>query len=77
MRTHRRHHFSVALVALAASAVAFSSSPMSAKEPDLDAGNPFPDVALPLLAPPGEAPRIASLGDYRGEKLLLHIFASW
>jgi hypothetical protein len=35
-------------------------------------GEPFPNVALPGL---DGAP--ASIADFRGHKLILHIFASW
>ena len=36
-------------------------------------GTYFPDLTLPSL----EDGRPSSLVDYRGKKLLLHIFASW
>jgi hypothetical protein len=38
-----------------------------------EVGQPFPAVALPAL----EDGRTASLADFRGKKLLLHVFASW
>ena len=38
-----------------------------------EVGQPFPAVALPAL----EDGRPASLADFRGKKLLLHVFASW
>jgi hypothetical protein len=49
----------------------------SALPPDLNAsrlvaGEPFPDVVLPSLE---GAPR--TIHEFRGEKLILHIFASW
>ena len=34
---------------------------------------PFPAIAFPTL----EDGRPASLADFRGKKLLLHVFASW
>ena len=36
-------------------------------------GTSFPDLTLPSL----EDGRPSSLADFRGQKLLLHIFASW
>ena len=37
------------------------------------AGEPFPD----LLLPDAETGRPTSLADFRGRKLVLHVFASW
>ena len=37
------------------------------------AGQPFPTIAFPSL----EDGTPASIADYRGKKLLLHVFASW
>jgi hypothetical protein len=39
----------------------------------LSAGQLFPDLRLPTL----EGGELRSLRDYRGKKILLHIFASW
>ena len=36
-------------------------------------GQPFPDLTLPAL----EDGRPASIRDYRGQKVVLHVFASW
>ena len=36
-------------------------------------GEPFPTVAFPSL----EDGRSLSIADFRGKKLLLHVFASW
>jgi len=36
-------------------------------------GQPFPD----LLLPDAETGRATSVADYRGRKLVLHVFASW
>ena len=36
-------------------------------------GKPFPTLAFPSL----ETGRPASIADYRGERLILHVFASW
>ena len=38
-----------------------------------EVGQPFPAIAFPAL----EDGRPASLADFRGKKLLLHVFASW
>jgi len=40
---------------------------------DLEVGKPFPDLLLPSLD--GGAP--ASVADFRGQKLVLHLWASW
>ncbi|MBT8486843.1 MAG: hypothetical protein HKO59_04875 [Phycisphaerales bacterium] len=44
----------------------------AADPPRLAVGEPFPDLVLPLLD--GEP---CSVADYRGQKLILHVFASW
>ncbi len=36
-------------------------------------GQPFPDLTLPAL----QDGRPASIRDYRGRKVILHVFASW
>ena len=41
--------------------------------PGFEIGKPFPDLILPSLADG----RPASLSQFRGQKVLLHIFASW
>jgi len=38
-----------------------------------EVGEPFPTLALPAL----EDGRPRSVADFRGEKLILHVFASW
>jgi hypothetical protein len=40
---------------------------------ELKSGQPFPDLVLPTLKN-GEP---ASLSEFHGKKLILHIFASW
>jgi hypothetical protein len=40
---------------------------------ELQAGRQFPNLTLPSL----EDGRPASISDFRGRKLILHIFASW
>ena len=44
----------------------------AATAPILEVGQPFPDLALRTLD--GEVRRVS---DYRGTKLVLHVFASW
>ena len=39
----------------------------------VEAGQPFPEIVLPSI----EDGRPASLAQYRGKKVLLHVFASW
>ena len=39
----------------------------------LEVGQPFPNIVLPNLADG----RPGSIGQFRGRKLLLHVFASW
>ncbi len=40
---------------------------------DLEIGKPFPTLALPSLSDG----KHASVADFRGRKLVLHIWASW
>jgi hypothetical protein len=39
----------------------------------LDVGRPFPDLLLPAL----RDGKPTSLADFRGKKVVLHVFASW
>ena len=57
----------VALAAVGADSMAAPSGPM------LEAGRPFPDLVLPALADG----RPVSIRDFLGEKVVLHVFASW
>lgn len=41
--------------------------------PGLEPGKPFPNLTLPAV----NDGRPLSLADYRGRKVLLHIWASW
>ncbi len=45
----------------------------SAQSPQFEVGQPFPDIVLPSL----EDGRPASIADFRGKKVILHVFASW
>ena len=53
-----------------------ASSAFSADHPtpSIEVGQPFPVLELPLANDQGKA---ASIMDYRGRKLMLHLFASW
>ncbi len=42
-------------------------------QPDFAIGNPFPALLLPDLA----EGRPRSLAQFRGRKIILHLFASW
>ena len=52
-----------------------STTPLDASSsaPRIEQGLPFPSIVLPAL----DGGRPASLADFRGEKVVLHIFASW
>lgn len=41
--------------------------------PKIEVGKPFPDIALPSL----EDGRMMSIADFRGQRVVLHVFASW
>jgi hypothetical protein len=41
--------------------------------PRLEEGKSFPDIVLPSI----EDGRPMSIRDFRGEKVILHVFASW
>jgi len=45
----------------------------SAAKVDIAEGRRFPDLRLPRL----ETGEPGSIADYRGERLVLHVFASW
>jgi hypothetical protein len=40
---------------------------------DFEEGQPFPDIVLPSA----DGGRPMSVSDFRGEKVVLHVFASW
>ena len=57
--------------------LAISMSPASGAGkpfPQLEVGTPFPMLQLPLAGQDGKS---SSIMDYRGRKLMLHLFASW
>lgn len=41
--------------------------------PGIEVGRPFPDLFLPSI----DDGRPVSIADFRGEKIILHVFASW
>lgn len=66
-----------AATALAAATAAASAGSVSidvgqSAAPSIEVGEPFPDITLPTLD--GEA---MSIADFRGQKVVLHVFASW
>lgn len=45
---------------------------------ELRPGQPFPEIPLPTVrAGKAEPEALMSLQDFRGQKLMLHVFASW
>ena len=50
-----------------------SMLPAALASTELEIGKPFPDLVLPAL----EDGRPRSLAEFRGQKLILYIFASW
>jgi hypothetical protein len=49
------------------------AGPALAGEVTLAVGRPFPDLTLPAL----DDGKPLSIQDFRGQKLILHVFASW
>lgn len=66
-----------ALTVAAAAMAAALATPHTARAqmPDhpFQPGTPFPTLSLPSL----EDGRPASIADFRGRKVILHVFASW
>lgn len=60
-------------VALVITGSAMLRGGTSAQSPQFEVGQPFPDIVLPSL----EDGRPVSIADFRGKKLILHVFASW
>jgi len=52
----------------------FCASGMASAAPALKVGQPFPIISLPLC---GNEAEHESIMDFRGQKLMLHLFASW
>ena len=73
MNTSARQ-FAVTLLPLIAIAVPSDARPQSSMPSHgFEVGTPFPTLSLPSL----DDGRPASIGDFRGQKVILHIFASW
>ena len=62
-----------AAVALVITGSAMLRGGASAQSVQFEVGQPFPDIVLPSL----EDGRPVSIADFRGKKLILHVFASW
>ena len=60
-------------IALAITASIALGSSASGQSTQFEVGQPFPNIALPSL----EEGRPTSIADFRGKKLILHVFASW
>ena len=78
MRTARRTAYRCAIVCAAVvAAAALLPSAGTAQSPELPygfhVGEPFPTLAFPALDD-GEP---TSIADFRGQRLILHVFASW
>ncbi len=56
-----------------ATALAAALSPVVSAAPTLQEGEPFPLLVLPSMTDG----RPMSLADFRGRKVILHVFASW
>jgi len=56
-------------LAIASLACAFAR----AEAPRIEVGSPFPEIVLPAA----EDGRPRSIADFRGRKVILHVFASW
>jgi len=50
-----------------------AASPAWAQQPEIVEGEPFPEIVLPDM----ETGEPASIRDFRGQKVVLHVFASW
>lgn len=61
------------VLAVAAAATARDGTPTQGVDLPFEVGEPFPEVALPTLD--GGEP--TTLAAYRGDKIILHVFASW
>ncbi|MCP3903616.1 MAG: hypothetical protein GY715_08265 [Planctomycetes bacterium] len=60
-------------LAFLALAALFLAVPADASGPVLEVGAPFPAIGLPSMR---DGTR-RTIGDFRGRKVVLHVFASW
>jgi hypothetical protein len=58
--------------AIAMLAIMFGTTASADDTPPIEVGKPFPNIVLPTLDG-----RPMSMADFRGQKVLLHVFASW
>jgi hypothetical protein len=63
----------VAVLLLAGLSVARADSLALRPAPRFSVGEAFPLIALPVI----EDGRARSIADFRGQKVVLHVFASW
>jgi len=62
-----------ALIGVVFFASAAVAHPDAGAPPRLEVGKSFPDIVLPSM----KDGRPMSMRDFRGEKVILHVFASW
>ena len=60
-------------LSMTAVAISVAGGSAFAASPDLTVGKPFPNLVLPAL----DGGRAMSIADFRGKKVILHVFASW
>ena len=58
---------------IAGALLAFGAGPAGAMPAPFVENEPFPTIAMPSMSDGSSA----SIADYRGKKLILHLFASW
>lgn len=63
----------IAIAAAVGATLALMVSGAAAQTPRIEEGRPFPDLILPSMADGSPM----SLADFRGKKVVLHVFASW
>ena len=63
----------VGFTAITLSVTSAPATPAQRLDPRFDVGDVFPDLALPSL----EDGTPTRLSDFRGHKVMLHVFASW
>ena len=66
-----KRRFIAATLALAAMTIMGKTA--TAAAPTIEVGEPFPSLTLPRA----DGKELFSISKYRGERVLLHVFASW
>ena len=56
-----------------AAAMAATPSDAQGQDTGFEVGQPFPTLSFPTL----EDGRPSSIADFRGQRIILHVFASW